>query len=195
MSKITIEDKKVMTQKFRVSFPNVFVPKSFEDQDAKYNITMLFDKKADLADMKRAVKNAVIEEYGSWDARPKKFKLPFRDGDAEKPDMAGYPGHYFVSATAKADKKPGIVDKNRVAIIDPSEFYAGCYARATLIAFAFDKKGNAGVAFALQNVQKLGDGEKFSGKKSAEDEFDAVESSENDPNSYDDGGDKDDMGF
>jgi hypothetical protein len=54
------------------------------------------------------------------------------------------------------------------------EFYAGCFARATIRAFAYDKNGNKGVSFALQNVQKLKNGEPFGSKRKAEDDFEAV---------------------
>lgn len=186
MSKITIEQKKVMTPEFRVSFPNVFEAKSFQGQKAKFNITMLYNKKSDMSLLKNAVKNAIIEKYGSMEKKPKKFRLPFRDGDVEKPDMAGYAGHYFVTASAKEDKQPTVVDRKRQEIIDPRDFYAGCYARATLIAFCYDTVGNVGASFALINLQKLRDGDKFGGGKAAFEEFDdgLVEDSSEDEESY-----------
>ena len=42
-------------------------------------------------------------------------------------------------------------------------------------AYGYDKAGNKGVAFGLQNLQKLGDGERFSGRTAAEDDFDSVD--------------------
>jgi hypothetical protein len=71
--------------------------------------------------------------------------------------------------------RPGIVDANLQEIISEDDFYSGCYARATLTAFAYDKLGNKGVAFGLQNIQKLKDGEHLSGRKNAESDFEAVE--------------------
>lgn len=182
-SDITIEDKKCMTPEFRTSYPNVFKAKSFEGQEPKYGLTMLFSKKADISKLKKAAFNAAVEKWGEDKAKwPKKLRLPFRDGDAEKADMKGYPGHIFVSASSK--QKPGVVDQRREAILDEQAFYAGCYARATLIAFAYDRAGNVGVSFSLQNVQKLRDGERFSGRKAAEDEFDAVEDASDDASAY-----------
>ena len=41
---------KVMTPKFRVSFPNVFKAKAIEEgQDPKFSMAMLFDDEADLS--------------------------------------------------------------------------------------------------------------------------------------------------
>ncbi len=75
----------------------------------------------------------------------------------------------FVSAKSKS--KPGIVDSDRETIIDQSEFYSGCFARATVSAYAYDYMGNKGVSFNLLNVQKLDDGEPFSARSRPEDDF------------------------
>lgn len=167
----SIEKKKVMTPEFRLSFPALHKPKSFENQEPKFSIVMLFDKKkADLSKLKAAVAFAAQEKWGPKEKWPKQLRMPFRDGD-EKEDMEGYKGHTYVSASSK--QKPGLVDYPNRNPIDESDnkAYAGCYARATLIAFAYDKAGNRGVSFSLQNVQILRDGKPFSGRKAAEDEF------------------------
>ena len=169
--KMDVELKKCRTPKFRVSFPKVFTPEAFrEGQPAKYSITCIVDKTADLTEMKRAVKNAIIEKYGSIEKKPKKFKLPFRDGSSEKPDHEEYQGKIFFSATCK--NKPGLIDRQKNKIVNEEDFYAGCYAHATMIAFVYEDAGNNGVAFALQNIQKLGDGEPLGGKRSADKDFD-----------------------
>ena len=41
--------------------------------------------------------------------------------------------------------------------------------------FAYDKAGNRGISFGLNNVQKLGDGERLDGRLKAEDDFDPIE--------------------
>lgn len=189
---VSIEDKKVKTPKFRVSFPNLDQPKSFQGQAAKYSITMLFPKDTDLTEMKRAAFKAKVEKWGKDKAKwPKRLKSPFRDGDAEKPEMKGYEGSIFVTASAKADNQPGMVDIDRQEITG-KDIYAGCYARAELIAFAYDTAGNMGISFSLQNIQKLGDGKKFSGKKDAKDVFESVEDQSEDADSYDDADSSDD---
>ena len=170
-----IELKKVKTPEFRLSFPALWKPKAFEEQEPKYSLVMLFDKKkADLSGMKKAVVAAAQEKWGAKEKWPKNLRLPFRDGD-EKEDMDGYKGHTYVSASSK--QAPQIVDFKGPGIRpEPlteadQKCYAGCYARATLIAFAYDKAGNKGVSFSLQNVQVLRDGKPFSGRKNADDEF------------------------
>lgn len=175
-----IELKKVKTSVFRVSFPKVFKPEGFNGGDPKYGIGMLFPKSQPelLKDMKRAVANAATEKWGPKEKWPQRLRLPFRDGD-EKDDLDGYRGHIYVTATSK--QKPGVINQEREYITEESgEFYAGCYARATLIAFAYDTAGNKGVSFSLQNIQKIRNGKPFSGKKKAEDEFESVDRDEGD---------------
>jgi hypothetical protein len=184
--KMDITLKKCTTPKFRVSFPQVFSPKSFEGQEPKYSLTMLFPKNADLKELKRAAGNAIKEKWGADKAKwPKNLRMPFRDGD-EKAGVKGYENCVFVSASSK--QKPGVVNQNVEEIIDQNDFYAGCFARATLIAFAYDTAGNRGVSFALQNVQKLGDGERLGGRRDASSDFDAVEdqSESENPDNYED---------
>lgn len=184
--KMDIQLKKCITPRFRVSFPSVFVAESYEGDPPRFAITMLFDKKEDLNQMKKACFNAAIEEFGSRNNFPKKLKLPFRNGD-EKSDTEGYENVIFTTASCKASKPPGIVDGNRRPIINEAELYAGCYARAELIAFYYDKKGNEGISWSLCNVQKMGEGEPLSGRLAAEDVFDNVDGYETNNDSFDGG--------
>lgn len=187
--KMAIEKKKCITHEFRVSFPAMITPKAFEQQEPKYSLVMLFDKKTDLGkpangqavSMKQAAFNAATEKWGAKEKWPKNLRLPFRDGN-ERSDTPGYENTIFVTASSKV--QPGLVDQGRRPILNERDFYAGCYARAELIAFAYDKAGNKGVSFSLQNVQKLKDGEPFSGRKNAEDVFDAVEDGSDDMENY-----------
>lgn len=189
--KMEIEKKKATTPEFRVSFPHVFEKHSgFDGQEPKFSLVMLFPKNVDLKELRRAAFNAATEKWGPKEKWPKNMRMPFRDGD-EKTDLNGYEGHFFVSASSK--QKPQVVGNKKVDGAFPriekedEQFYAGCYARATLIAFAYDKMGNKGVSFSLQNVQKLRDGEQFSGRKNAEDEFDEVEDGSDNAENYESG--------
>jgi len=162
--------KKVLTVKARASFVKVF-PGQEETNDKgekKFSLTLLFPKDVDLSALKAAAAAARKEKWG--DNPPKGLKSPFRDGDEKEYD--GYAGCIFVSARSK--DQPGVIDADKSAITDPKRFYSGCYCRATLVAFAYDTGTNKGVSFALNNVQKLADGEPFSARTSAEDDFDAV---------------------
>lgn len=170
---------RVTTPEFRVSFAHVFKPSAYEGQEPKFSVVMLFPKSTDIKALKLAAAAAVEGKYGADKSKwPKNLKLPFRDGDVPTGDreepMDGYADHIFINATSK--ERPGLVDGRLSPIVETDgTFYAGCYARATLNAYCYDVSGNKGVAFGLNNIQKLRDGKPFSGKKAATDDFDAVE--------------------
>lgn len=169
----------VITPFFRVAFPHVFKPYSFNpEQEAKFSVVMLFDPEDQMSEddqkkfraMKAMVKAVAKAKWPS--GIPSGIRNPFRKGE-EKPSLEGYAGKIFAPATTKM--KPGLVDRNNQPIIDPAEFYGGCYARASVNAFAYDRMGNRGVSFGLQNIQKVRDGDPFSGRKKAEDTFSAID--------------------
>lgn len=192
--------RKVTTPMFRASFAWVFEPQPpMEGQqgEPKYGVTMLFSPKEQKTpayeSMKKIAVAAAKEKFGDklvpdGNGWFKGLRNPFRDGD-EKSELEGYAGNMFASATSKM--QPGLVDAalNRIISKEVCEdgFYSGCYARATVTAYGYDKAGNKGVAFGLQNVQKLKDGEAFSGRTAAEDDFEAAD----DAFGGDDGGDAD----
>ena len=164
----------VITPEFRVSFPFVFRPQKAMEagKDPKYAVTMLFPKGTDLSKLKAAANAVVAEKWGADKTKwPKGMRTPFRD-QGEK-EFSGYEaGAIFVTATSK--QRPGVVDAQVQDIIDESQFYAGCYARATIRAFAYDQAGNRGVAFGLQNIQKLRDGEPLGGRSRPQDDFEPL---------------------
>lgn len=173
-------DENIMTPEFRVSFPFVFRPQKAmeEGKPDKYSVVMLFRKGEKLESLVSAVNKTLADKFGAdKTAWPKGLTLPFRDqGDRSLP---GYePGAVFITPTSKY--APGLVDAARAPIIDEVEFYAGCYARATLRPFYYEVKGKTGgvlkrgVSFALQNIQKLRDGDSLSGRPKPEDEFEPV---------------------
>jgi hypothetical protein len=164
--------RKIVTPEFRVSFAYVFVPQSgFDNQTPKYSLVMLIPKKTDITELKKLLQDAAKSKWG--DKIPKGIRNPIRDGNEKELD--GYKDMWAISASSKI--KPGIVGPDMQPIISTDEFYSGCYARASVTAFAYDQKGNKGVAFGLQNIQKLKDGEPFSGRTRPEEDFDATSDS------------------
>lgn len=170
MAKDTDKTIRVTTPPFRASFAHVFKPHSgFEGQEPKYSIQMLFPKETDLTKMKAAVREAIERKWGKDKTKWPKFKHPvFKDGNEK--NLEDYKNMTVCEARTKM--KPGIVDRDgEREIIDASEFYSGCWARATLSVFTYEKLGNKGVSFGLQNIQKLKDDTAFSGKRNAKDDF------------------------
>jgi hypothetical protein len=168
----------VTTPVFRVSFPSVFKPRK-NDLNGKdeFSVMALFEKGANLDALKKAAEAAIIKKWGSDQSKwPKGMKTPFRD-QAEKAKDGKLPDGMAEGAifmTFKSTNRPTVVDQNLQEILEPSKFYAGCYARASIGAYAYDQKGNRGVSFGLNHLQLVKDGEPLSGRPSVESAFTAV---------------------
>lgn len=169
---------KIITPVGRLSYPHLFEPQvGPSGGDPKYSCAIIFEEGTDLSKLEKIAEDAGREKFGDkYDALKKAGKLrsPFRDDGEDK----GYPeGSIFINA--KSTAAPGIVstipgpDGKPSKITDPSAVYAGCYVRASLRAYGYDTNGNKGVAFALNNIQKVKDGDRLDGRLKAEDEFEA----------------------
>lgn len=169
------QQPKLTTPEFRVSFPSLFEARAAEEgQKAKYSVAMIF-RKTDpaLAKLRAAIDKAGRDHFGgAWES-VKHMKPTIRDG-AEKEKLDGY-GPTVVFASASSMRRPGVVGPDLAPILDASDIYAGCFGRATLVPYAYDKKGNKGVALGLRNFQKLRDGDRLDGGTPPEDDFNAVE--------------------
>lgn len=168
---------KLVTPTFRGSFVHILEPhaiKGVENAKARYQITIPI-KKSDPFWVKL---NALIEETAKekWGKIPAKLKKPIKDGDEEgRPEFAGC---YSIQATS--NNKPGIVDAQLQPIMDANEIYSGAYYKASIRAYAWQHAtGGSGVSIALDNVQKIKDGEAFSGRSDAADDF-AIEADSED---------------
>jgi hypothetical protein len=176
----------VLTPKFRASYAYVFVAQPVTNPDGtpklkdgvqvrEFCITALFPLGEDMSALKAAAAAAVKERWG--DNPPAKLRSPFRTEkeDGSLPDGLEAGAFYM---KFKTTQKPGLVDARNQDIIDPVEFYSGCYARASVRPYAYGGPGTkfpAGVSFGLQNLQKLADGEPLGGVRvKASDEFEAV---------------------
>jgi hypothetical protein len=179
---------KVISPKAVASYPHLDKPQVAEEgQTPKYSIALLFTpemlkdpaEKARFAAMKAAVLTAAEEKWPGKSTemlKKKQLRLPFRE-DWEAKDHPE--GTVFcnvrstqppavVYAHAGPDGKPARMPVEQIK----DEVYAGAIVRASLSAFGYDKAGNRGIAFGLNNIQKLGEGDRIDGRAAAEDEFD-----------------------
>lgn len=181
---------RVTTPIATLSYPNLFVPRAFEEgQPEFYSAVLVFSpdaqESAEFKAMKVAAKAALVKKFGDKTEallRSGKLSIPFREDSEEK----GYPkGSVWVNAKTK--NPPGVVSRradpftNKPAVIsaqsqvpgDPDELYAGCLVRASITFFPYDKMGNKGVGVALNNIQKWDDGTRIDNRMAAQDEFEA----------------------
>jgi len=184
------EALKCITPVGRACFVHVWEPYAFKANDGKskepsYRIVLVFDEDTDLQDVKRIVSNAIKKKWGVDEGKRLikrgKMTMPWRD--ASDYEEYGEPfdddGAIMISLSSRS--APGVVDARAKPIMKQQDFYAGCLARASVYAHAYDTLGNMGVTLLLNNVQKAGDGDKLSGRADPTEEFDPlVEDDEDD---------------
>lgn len=163
---------KVVTGKVRFSYSNVFQPQTpKEGGTPKYSVSLIISKedKETIEAINKAEEKAKKDYASIWGGTvPKGLKGGLRDGDTEKDDPA-YANSYFINANST--QKPGVVDADLNPILDMSEFYSGCYGRASISFYGYNTNGSKGIGCGLNNVQKLEDGEKLGGATSAAADF------------------------
>lgn len=149
---------RLLTPTFRVSFPDVFVKQVFEgqgEQSGRYACAALFSG-FEVKDGRTIIKAPAAwseKDQAKWNAivaacnkvsieafkKPMKdidralYKLPFHRGEEKEYDGYG-PGVVYFTMSAK-NRRPGIIAKDGITPITqggPEEFYAGCYARASV---------------------------------------------------------------
>lgn len=157
----------IITPEFRATWINVFKATSQTNEDGtiskpKFSLRAAFAPDSDMKTMKAEAEAAAVAKWG--DKLPKTMRSPFRaNEDLDKP-VPGIPDDWIIMTfSANEDRRPGVVDANLQDIIDSSQTYSGAWFRAQVRAFAYEAKGNKGVSFGLQNVQKLRDGDPLGG--------------------------------
>ena len=177
-----MNNTKVVTGKVRFSFVNVFEARAFgEGQTPKYSVMLLIPK-SDVGTINRikkaidaAAQKGLFTKFGG--KLPAVLKTTLKDADkdtdqdgeifADKWDYTA--GHYIINVSSTV--QPQIVDATLSPIINPTEFYSGCYGRASINFFAYNNNGNKGISAGLNNLQKLEDGESLGSFTTAEQDF------------------------
>lgn len=172
----------LLTPEFRAGFVALFKSvksKQNPDKEPTFQIRAVFPPSADLSAM-RAEAESVAK--AKWDPVPKTLRSPFRLNEELDNPVKGIPDDWIVMTFSRRDQDgaPGLVDANLQDIIDQTQVYSGAWFRAQVRAYAYPREGtvNRGVAFGLQNVQKLRDDEPIGGSGSvrpkASEAFEAV---------------------
>lgn len=169
----------IVTGQCRMSYVALTQPKQKgKSGEPRYSVTLLVPK-SDIAtkqalDMaiEAAAQNGTKEKWGG--IRPPIVATPVYDGDGTRPSD-GMPfgeeckGHWVFTASSKT--APGIVDQYLQPILQATEIYSGMYGKAGVTFFPYFQEGKKGVGCALDNVQKLADGDPLSGHATAQEDF------------------------
>jgi len=175
MSNNMTYSEKLFTPVFRASFPHLFQPFVFptgrnysQEEKPKYSVTMCFDKENTGIQWFRDEVSKLVKEV--WpEGWPEGGRSPVKDGDAEPSKIM--PGCWLVDCHSYT--RPGIIDRNKEAIIDEERIYGGCFLRASITLAAYTGLGG-GVTVFLNNCQFVKDGDRFGSKTNAADDFDVI---------------------
>lgn len=166
----------LITPEFRAGYISIFKAKAQKNEDgtmgaAKFSVRACFPPTTDMSALKAAAASVLPP------TPPKSFRSPFRKNEELDNPVAGIGDDWIIMTfSANEDSRPGLVDHKRDDIIDDSAVYSGAWFRAQVRPYWYEKKGNKGVAFGLQNVQKLRDDEPLGkGKVPASKAFSSVE--------------------
>lgn len=183
----------------RLSYVALLEPKQVKGKGKfKYQASVLIDKK-DKALVKQILDaQEAAEKLGSAKLATMKSKMEYalKDGDIEKPDDPNYEGMYYLSA--KSDNKPQIVKKGLggklVRITEPGEVYSGMWGIVSVNLYAYANESR-GIATGLGNVVKVKDGEAFTSRTSAEEDFKELDLTELPDEDFSGGGTDEDDDF
>lgn len=158
------------TGKVRFSYAHVFQPYAAQEgQPPKYSVTLLIPK-SDKDTLKKidaaiAAAKAAFAESHKGKPLPANCKTTLHDGDGQRPsgDDFGPECEGCMVMTVSSNKKPVLVDENKLPITDENKFFSGCYGRAIINFYGYDTAGNKGVSAGLNGIMKLHDGEPLGG--------------------------------
>jgi hypothetical protein len=166
---------KLMLTNVRLSFPELWTPKSFDGGEPRFKASFLIDP--DTAAGKKLVRTVeqAIESVASekWQRIPKGTPLCLLDGNQKEWD--GYADMMYVNSSTA--KRPLVIDRDRAPLVEADgKPYAGCYVNAQIDIWAQDNQYGKRVNATLLAIQFVSDGEAFSGGAAADvDAFEVLE--------------------
>jgi hypothetical protein len=173
---------KVKLENVRITFPQLFQPKSIVGADGKpsepkYGASFLFEPGSEPHKaLSEAIKKVASEKWPTaWQdiVRIAKAtdKLCVHDGNTKT--YQGYPGNLFLSATTAAMPDIRDADRTRIPESNARRIYGGCYVNAVVQLWAQDNRWGKRVNAELLGVQFRRDGDAFrAGAVAADDDFD-----------------------
>lgn len=174
----SISDTAVRLGEVRFSYCNVFSKRINPDgTPGKYSVCVIIPKTNTeaVALFKQAYEAAKLQGKATkWGGKiPAKVVLPLHDGDEERPDDPAFEKCWYFNCSSQ--NAPGVRVKDElgqiVEALDDSDFYSGAYGAVTVNLFPYAASGNMGVGVGLNNLIKLRDGERLSGGRSADADF------------------------
>lgn len=171
---------KVKLENVRLSFPELFNAKPFQDSAPKYSAQFLLDKVKDKAQIDMLRKAAMEVAAAKWTTGvPKGVQYCVRDGDEK--DYQSHQGMMYISASNPEDHRPGVIDRQSRPIVESDgTIYGGCYVNVSIDLWAQDNKYGKRINANILAVQFVKDGDPFGAKPiNAAEEFPPLDEPDN----------------
>lgn len=171
------KETKFVTPEIVCSFPNLAEPAD-EQHGGKYSLSIPLPKDNDEAveELYKFIRNAAENKWGpkAREQVGKSIKIFVEDCDEleKHKDDPVYKG--CLKFSAKSDRRPRLVDPKLkdVALEDVEDFfYPGAIIRASFTAYGTETGGSKVIAFGLNNVMFVRDGERIGGGSNPEEDF------------------------
>lgn len=155
-----------------IVWPRLFESESYFGTETEYySCVLLFERDADFSDMRSAMQAAAEKKWPGQAADfYKELKKPLRNGLSKAVTRTGEtdPNSFFFNRyfmNVKTQFAPPVVDIFNEKITDPGQIYGGCFVRALLSFFGYDRLGNKGISCSLSALIKIRDGAAIGGGK------------------------------
>jgi hypothetical protein len=176
----------MLTPRGRAMYVKVFKPALNKlSKKMEYSMLLHFPKGTDITPLIKECQRVRDERWAPVNGVVKKVAMPFHKAEEKAEEGPGgkliFPegfeaGGVYMTMRADPEKGPGpeVCDENKQPILDMSEFYSGCWCRASVGFYAYDY-GKPGVGTGLRNIQRLGKDKSLTGRTTAEQDFEAVD--------------------
>ena len=180
------DNGRVVTGEVALSYPYLFDPDQDDNGKDKWSGCFVLPEGADLKPYKKAAFAVVMSKFGEEKAKAMvksgEYRLIGGPHHSIRTDVEGrYEGAVgFINATRR-NGPPAVMtvfpdpdNENKPAkLTDRSRVYPGVIVRAALSPYWYDTGTSKGVAWGLEGVQIIKDGERLDGRVAAADEFEA----------------------
>lgn len=170
--------KPVRIEKATLSYPHLFTPHAAAvGSPEKFGAAFLLTKGNPEHDAKIKEINGIVmalikEEFKG--KKPSKMP-PLHKGWEKYEDNELYADKYIINAYSK--EKPALVDANLDDILDKAVLYPGCVVNAALDLYVY-RQPVTGIAFGLNGVQWVGNGDRLDSRPSKKQMFDTLDGAE-----------------
>jgi hypothetical protein len=139
----------------RMQYPALFEPQAMKGEsaeNAKYQISIMFPRDAELALAAKWVEEIAAEKWGPKSTKP--YKKPFLN-HAEKTSDLELAANFPVLIRCNSPSRPGVVFGNSDPVTAKEEIYSGRWAVIAVRGYAWEFSGVRGVSFGVNNVMVL----------------------------------------